>query len=57
MTDKIKNYYDLLDKTLKRENKYDKNYKKQYIQPNSMICCVGGTGSGKTNCLIDFLTR
>jgi len=57
MTDKIKNYYDLLDKSLKRENKYDKNYKKHYIQPNSMICCIGGTGSGKTNCLIDFLTR
>ena len=57
MTDKIKNYYDLLDKSLKRENKFDKNYKKHYIQPNSMICCVGGTGSGKTNALIDFLTR
>ena len=57
MTDKIKNYYDLLDKGLKRENKFDKNYKKHYIQPNSMICCVGGTGSGKTNALIDFLTR
>lgn len=57
MTDKIKNYYDLLDKSLKRENKFDKNYKKHYIQPNSMICCIGGTGSGKTNALIDFLTR
>ena len=57
MTDKIKNYYDLLDKGLKRENKFDKNYKKHYIQPNSMICCIGGTGSGKTNALIDFLTR
>jgi hypothetical protein len=57
MTDKIKNYYDLLDKSLKRENKFDKNYKKHYVQPNSMICCIGGTGSGKTNALIDFLTR
>jgi hypothetical protein len=57
MTDKIKNYYELLDKSLKRENKFDKNYKKHYIQPNSMICCIGGTGSGKTNALIDFLTR
>ena len=27
MTDKIKNYYDFLDKSLKRENKFDKNYK------------------------------
>jgi len=57
MTDKIKNYYELLDKNLKRETKRDKNFKKHYIEPNSMICCIGGTGSGKTNALIDFLTR
>ena len=57
MTDKIKNYYELLDKNLKRETKRDKHYKKHHIEPNSMICCIGGTGSGKTNALIDFLTR
>ena len=57
MTDKIKNYYELLDKNLKRETKRDKHYKKHQIEPNSMICCIGGTGSGKTNALIDFLTR
>ena len=57
MTDKIKNYYELLDKNLKRETKRDKNFKKHYIETNSMICCIGGTGSGKTNALIDFLTR
>ena len=57
MTDKIKNYYELLDKNLKRETKRDKHYKKHHIEPNSMICCIGGAGSGKTNALIDFLTR
>ena len=57
MTDKIKNYYELLDKNQKRETKRDKHYKKHHIEPNSMICCIGGTGSGKTNALIDFLTR
>ena len=57
MSDKVKNYYELLPKNLKRETKLDKNYKKHYVQPNSMICCIGGTGSGKTNALIDFLDR
>ena len=38
---------ELLPKNLKRESKLDKNYKKHHIQPNSMICCIGGTGSGK----------
>ena len=55
--DKVKNYYELLPSNLKKETKLDKNFKKHYIKPNSMICCIGGTGSGKTNALIDFLTR
>jgi len=57
MADKVKNYYELLPKDLKRETKLDKNYKKHYIQPNSMICCIGGTGAGKTVSLVDFLSR
>jgi ABC-type proline/glycine betaine transport system ATPase subunit len=57
MTDKVKNYYELLPKDLKQERKVDNFFKKHYIQPCSMICCIGGTGSGKTNALIDFLNR
>jgi hypothetical protein len=57
MTDKVKNYYELLPKDLKQERKVDANFKKHNIQPCSMICCIGGSGSGKTNVLIDFLTR
>jgi hypothetical protein len=57
MSDKVKNWYESLSKDLKRENKLDKNYKKHYIQPASMICCIGGTGSGKTNALCDWLSR
>ena len=57
MPDKVKNWYESLSKDLKRETKLDKNYKKHYIQPNSMICCIGGTGSGKTNALCDWLSR
>ena len=55
--DKVKNYYELLPSNLKKENKVDKIFKKHYIRPCSMICCIGGTGAGKTNSLIDFLTR
>jgi hypothetical protein len=57
MSDKVKNWYESLSKDLKRESKLDKNYKKHLIQPNSMICCIGGTGSGKTNALCDWLSR
>ena len=55
--DKVKNYYELLPSNLKKEKKVDKNFKKHYIKPCSMNCCFGGTGAGKTNSLIDFLTR
>ena len=57
MSDKVKNWYESLSKDLKRESKLDKNYKKHLIQPNSMICCIGGTGSGKTTSLVEFLSR
>jgi hypothetical protein len=55
--DKITNWYDKLPENLKRESKLDKNFKKHYILPNSMVACIGGTGTGKTNALIDFLMR
>ena len=57
MSDKVKNWYDHLNNKLKRETKLDKNFKKHHILPNSMICCIGGTGSGKTNALVDWLSR
>jgi len=57
MPDKVNNWYEKLPTNLKRENKTDKNFKKHYILPNSMICCIGGTGAGKTNALLEFLSR
>lgn len=57
MPDKVNNWYEKLPSNLKRENKTDKNFKKHYILPNSMICCIGGTGAGKTNALLEFLSR
>ena len=51
----MKNWYQSLpqDKALKR----DKHFKMHLIEPNSMITVIGGTGSGKTNSLIDFISR
>ena len=57
MSDKVKNYYELLPKEFKRETKHDKNFKKHLIEPNSLICAIGGSNSGKTNSLMDFLSR
>ena len=55
--DKVQNYYESLPKEFQKKPKVDKGFKNHYILPNSMICCIGGTGSGKTNALIDFLNR
>ena len=57
MTDKINNWYEKLGTKIKSDQKLDKNFKKHHILPNSMICCIGGTGSGKTNSIIDYLAR
>jgi hypothetical protein len=56
MSDKnIKNWY----KEIKQDTKkpIDTNFVKHHILPCSMILCIGGTGSGKTNALIDWLSR
>lgn len=55
--DNIKNYYEIIPKELQKKPKLDVNFKNHQILPNSMICCIGGTGSGKTNSLMDFLNR
>ena len=56
MTDII-NFYDHLPKHLKSETKVDKNFKQHYILPNSMICMIGGSGSGKTNAILNWLSK
>ena len=57
MSDKVNNWYEKLPSQLKRDAKLDKNFKKHHIMPNSMICCIGGTGSGKSSSLVEFLSR
>ena len=53
----MNNWYEKLPSQLKRDAKLDKNFKKHHIMPNSMICCIGGTGSGKSNALMEMLSR
>ena len=57
MSDKITNYYEKLPKDLKRENKPNKTFKNHHILPTSMIAVLGGTGSGKSNAITDFIHR
>jgi len=52
----MNNWYDKIPKD-KNAIKRDKNFSKHFIEPNSMICSIGGTGSGKTNSLVDFLAK
>ena len=51
------NFYDKLPSNLKRENKLDKNFKKHYIEPTSMIALIGGTGSGKSNAVCNLISH
>ena len=58
MSDKIKDWYEEINK--KGGNikpKVDKTFKNHYIKNNSMIALIGATGCGKSNAIIDFLSR
>jgi hypothetical protein len=51
------NFYDKLSKEDKPETKLDKHFKNHYILPNSMIGIIGGTGSGKSNALLNLISK
>jgi hypothetical protein len=53
--DKLINWYEKLGNKLTPPPKLDKNFNQHYILPNSMILAIGGTGSGKTNSLMQFI--
>lgn len=61
MDNNISNWYDKLkSKTKKEDEEYNKEpigYKNHYILNNSHILCIGSTGSGKSNSLIDYIYR
>ena len=47
------NFYNKLPKDIKQETKLDKNFNDHFILPHSMIGIIGGTGSGKSNALLN----
>jgi hypothetical protein len=51
------NFYEKMPSNLKRENKLDKNFRKHHILPTSMICVIGGTGSGKSNAVANMISH
>ena len=54
MSDRLINWYDKVKTQKKPKNK---GYEKHYIEPCSMVTCIGGTGCGKSNSVMDFLSR
>jgi len=54
--DKVTNWFDHIPKEFKRASKKDPTYKVM-IKPNSMIVTIAPTGGGKTNSVVEFLSR
>lgn len=55
--DVITNWTAKIPKAMYDQIKPDKNFKNHLILPESMIIVVGSTGSGKSNWLVEFLSR
>jgi ABC-type dipeptide/oligopeptide/nickel transport system ATPase component len=53
--DEINNWYQFTDKT--DTPKLDKNFKKHGIKPCQMISIIGQTGSGKSQAILELLSR
>jgi hypothetical protein len=56
MNDKINNWYEKFG-SKNNNNNLPKGYNKHHILNKKMICCIGGTGAGKTNSLCEYLDR
>jgi hypothetical protein len=54
MSDKIINYYDKLNI---KGSTLPKSWKKHHMFNRCHVLCIGGTGSGKTNALINYISR
>ncbi len=57
MTDNVRNWMEAMPKQFKPVRKADPTYPKHLIKPSSMIVCIGPTGCGKTNSVVEFLSR
>lgn len=56
-SDELTNFYEKLPQHLKTKSKVDKNFKLHNILPNSMICAISGTGTGKSNFVMNLIQR
>ncbi len=54
MSDKIVNFYDKLGI---KDTVHPKTFKRNYMFNKSHSLCLGGTGSGKSNALINYISR
>ena len=56
--DNIKNWYEIANKSGEGiTRKIDKNFNKHLIKPCQMISIIGQTGSGKSQSILEFLSR
>jgi hypothetical protein len=55
MSNKIVNFYDKLE--ISKNSNLPKTWKKHHIYNNSHTLCLGGTGTGKSNALINYISR
>jgi hypothetical protein len=53
--DTIKNYYEVIGGSIKKTQ--DKNYKNHYIQTPARICILGQSGAGKSNSVVNLISR
>ena len=54
MAEDLVNFYSLIPKTKKASIK---NFKTHFIEPNSRILMIGGSGTGKSNAILNFIER
>lgn len=58
MTDTIKPWYQIIAKEQKDiKLEVDPDFKKHHILPSSLIAVIGGSGTGKSTSIIEFLSR
>ena len=57
MSDKVRNWMEVIPKQFRPTRKADPTYDKHLIKPNSMMLVIGPTGCGKTNSIVEFLSR
>lgn len=56
--DNIKDWYAVANKSgVGIKYKQDKNFEKHFIKPCQMISVIGATGSGKSQAIVEFLSR